>query len=156
VAITAPDKDANGHVAPHDHPELTSEGRLIRRISPLQVVDSPKGRRLSSAVLEPSTTDRDPYCGLSVDLEQLLLADNVDAIEHVKRGEALGAIALTVSCFRDRHFLVGFDPQPNNDYHGNVWQRPALNAKLTRGMRNALLREAEWFITIDGVAITTE
>src|SRR5262249_8765703 len=136
-----------------DHPELTNDGRLIRRVPALWVVDTPAGRRLSSAALEPSSKEVDPYCGLSVDLEQLILADGVNPIEHVNKSQALGALAFRVSSFRDRHFQVGFDPMPGNDYHGGVWQRPALNAKFTRGMRKKLLREAEWFIAIDGVSI---
>jgi hypothetical protein len=107
-------------------------------------------------VLEPSSVDHDPYCGLSVDLEQLLIADGVDARAHVtKRGE-LGAICFRVTAFRDRGFLVGFDPQPDNPYHGSVWEQAEKQARLTKGTRKALLREASWFIEIAGTSIFTD
>jgi hypothetical protein len=151
VSIAAPAKDANGRVLPHDHPELKGDGRLIRRVSQHQVVSTPKGERLSTAVLEPSTPEYDPHCGLSVDLEQLLLAEGVHPVAHVAK--AHGAIALTVASFRDRKFMVGSDPLADNPYHGNVWQDAKAGSKLTRGTQKALLREAVWLVAIDGVAI---
>jgi len=153
VAIAAPAKDDQGNVLPHDHPELTNDGRLIRRVPVQWVIETPAGRRLSSAVLEPSSKDVDPHCGLSVDLEQLMLAEGVDPLEHVNKSHPAGALAFRVSAFREQYFQVGFDPVPENDYHGGVWQRPPLGAKFTRGMKRKLLRGAEWFIAIEGVSI---
>ena len=72
---------------------------------------------------------------------------------HVSRDHAIGAIAFSVSSFRDRGFLVGYDPLKGNPYHGNVWENVEAGAKLTKGTRKALLREAAWVVEIPGVSI---
>lgn len=112
------------------------------------------GPRLSSAVLEPSSQDVDPYGGLSVDLEALMLTDGVDPAQPVGTAHSVGAIVLAVSAFRSRHFLVGYDPLPENPYHGAVWENAARSAKLTRGTKRALLKEAAWLVALPGVAIS--
>ena len=87
----------------------------------------------------PSSADVDPYCGLSVDLEQLR-ADGIDPARHLMASYD-GAIILAVQAFRDRQLLVGTDSiLPTNPYHGAVWQTGA--AWLTRGAKRAFLKQA--------------
>jgi hypothetical protein len=115
--------------------------------------ESGQPQRLSSAVLDRSTIDVDPYCGLSVDLEQLMTEDGLDPVQYVKAQKFLGAIVFGVRSFRSRNFFVGYDPLADNPYHGGVWQDGALGSKLTQGVRMALLREAVWLVQINNVPI---
>jgi hypothetical protein len=155
LPISPPPRDQNGLATPHDHAEILDAHRVIRGISDEFVVKDEKGQpqRLSSAALEPSTMDVDPYCGLSVDLEQLITEDGLDPVEHLKARNFLGAIVFEVRSFRSRNFLVGYDPLANNPYHGGVWQDAGRGSKLTRGTKKALLREAAWLMPIANVPI---
>lgn len=100
-----------------------------------------------------SSQDVDPYCGLSVDVEMLMLADGLDPTRHVAQAQFVGAIVLEIASFRSRCFLVGYDPLSHNDYHGAVWENAAKGARMTRGAKRALLKEAAWIVPLPGVAI---
>jgi hypothetical protein len=156
LPIKLPPSDKNGLVIPHDHDEILDDHRIIRGVSAEFVVKDEQGRpqRLSSAALDPSTVEVDPYCGLSVDIEQLMIEQGVTPEAHVQTGKFVGSIAFKVRSFRSRDFLVGYDPFPKNPCHGAVWQDATRNSKLTRGTRKALLQEAAWSIPIDGIPIT--
>jgi hypothetical protein len=157
LTISKPAKDQNGVTIPHDHAEIEGNERLIRRISDQWIVPSKNGgKRLSSAALEPSSVEQDPYCGLSIDLEALILADNKDPKAHVTNPAQPGSIAFAARNFRDRHFLVGYDPTPANDYHGQVWQDVSPGARFTTGVKRALLREAVWYVEIPGVKVSDD
>jgi hypothetical protein len=58
---------------------------VIRGVSDEFVVRDDQGqpKRLSSAVLDPSTIEVDPYCGLSVDIEQLMIEDGLNPVHHL-------------------------------------------------------------------------
>jgi hypothetical protein len=157
LTISAPPKDQNGLTTPHDHPEITENDRLIRRIPEQWIVEGKAGgKRLSSAAFEPSSAGQDPYRGLSVDHETLILADGRDARAYVTNPQQPGSLVLTTKNFRDRQFLVGFDPIPGNDYHGQVWAAPTRGSGFTKSTKRALLREASWFVDIEGVSITED
>jgi hypothetical protein len=155
LPISPPPRDENGLATPHDHAEILDAHRVIRGVSDEFVVKDEKGhpQRLSSAALDPSTIDVDPYCGLSVDLERLMTDDGVDPVQHLNARNCLGAIVFEVRSFRCRNFFVGYDPLADNPYHGGVWQDGARGSKLTRGIKKALLREASWLVPIDNVPI---
>jgi hypothetical protein len=138
---------------PHDHPDLVGDHRVIRRISDEFVVKDEAGLpvRLSTAALDPSSIEVDPYCGLSVDLEPFILAAGIDPRRHVTTPKFMASIVLTVGSFRSRRFHVGFDPLDDNPYHGGVWQG---GSKLTRSVRKALLRESQWLVPIPGIPVT--
>jgi hypothetical protein len=126
---------------------------VIRGVSDEFVVTVNGQSRLSSAVLDPSTIDVDPYCGLSVDIEQLMIEDKLDPVQQLKERNFLGSLVFEVNSFRSRNFFVGYDPLAENPYHGAVWQDAARNSKLTRGTKKALLREAAWLVPIASVLI---
>jgi hypothetical protein len=152
-----PPKDGNGLASPHDHDEILNGHRVIRGVSNEFVHRDKEGRplRLSSALLEPSSANVDPYCGLSVDIEQLMLAHGIDAATHASNRHFLGSIAFTVNSFRSRNFLVGYDPLQENPCHGGIWQDAARGSKLTRGTKMSPLREATWYVAIDGIPIVS-
>ncbi len=110
--------------------------------------------RVSTAALEPSSVDVDPYCDLSVDLEPFILAAGVDPRRHVTTPRFMASIVLAVGSFRSRNFYVGYDPLDDNPYHGGVWQDAQRNSKLTKGVRKALLREAQWLVPVPGIPVT--
>ena len=143
---------------PHDHPDLADDHRVIRRISDEFVVKDEEGHpvRLSTAALDPSSIDIDPYCGLSVDLESLILADGIDPKRHVTTPKFMASIVLAVGSFRSRSFLVGYDPLDDNRNHGGVWQDAPRSSKLTRGVKKALLREPTWLVPVPGIPVTTD
>jgi hypothetical protein len=154
LPITPPPRDKNGLATPHDHSEILDDHRVVRGVSAEFVVKDEQGRqRLSSAVLDPSTVEVDPYCGLSVDIEQLMLEQGISPAAHVQARKFLGSIAFEVHSFRSRNFLVGYDPLADNPSHGAVWQDAARNSRFTRGTRKALLQEAAWWVPIDGIPI---
>ena len=128
---------------------------MIRGVSDEFVVRDDQGqpKRLSSAVLDPSTIEVDPYCGLSVDIEQLMIEDGLNPVHHLRGRNFLGSLVFNVNSFRSRNFFVGYDPLTENPYHGAVWQDAARESKLTRGTKKALLREAAWFVPIANVPI---
>ena len=149
-----PPKDEKGLTIPHDCHDILPEHRVIRRISPEWIVTSSDGkRRISTAAFDPSSKERDPYCGLSIDIEHFIVADGLDAQAYVSTPQFTGAIAIEVSKFRTRNFLVGYDPSDDNPYHGAVWADECRGSSFTRGTKKAFLKESEWFVTIDGVEI---
>jgi hypothetical protein len=155
LPITPPPRDENGLATPHDHNEIFDDHRVIRGVSAEFVVKDEQGRpqRLSSAVLDPSTVEVDPYCGLSVDVEQLMIERDITPTAHAQARKFVGSIAFEVRSFRSRNFFVGYDPLLDNPSHGAVWQDAARNSKFTRGTRKALLQEAAWSVPIDGIPI---
>jgi hypothetical protein len=156
LPISPPPKDKNGFATPHDHHEILDHHRLIRGISHEHVYRDANGRpvRLSSAAFDLSSAEVDPYKGLSVDLEELMLAAGLDPAEQAATRNFAGSVALKVSSFRSRNFLVGYDPLPENPFHGGVWEDATRKSKMTRGTRKALLREASWLVQIDDIPIT--
>lgn len=149
-----PPKDQNGLTIPHDCQEILLEHRVIRRISQEWIVtDNNGGRRVSTAAFEPSSKEHDPYCGLSVDIERFIIDDGLDAQTYVSSPQFTGAIAIAVSNFRTRNFLVGYDPSNSNPYHGSVWGDEGRNSRFTRGTKKDFLKESEWFVPMAGVKI---
>jgi hypothetical protein len=140
---------------PHDHDEILDDHRVIRGVSAEFVIKDGQGRpqRLSSAALDPSTSEVDRYCGMSVDIEQLMIKHGVTPAAHVQDRKFLGSIAFAVRSFRSRQFLVGCDPFAENPCHGAVWQDAARDSKFTRRTRKALLREATWSVPIENIPI---
>jgi hypothetical protein len=41
----------------------------------------------------------------------------------------------------------------DNPYHGAVWQDETRGSRFTKGTRKALMKEAEWFVPLEGVKI---
>src|SRR5712691_4675004 len=63
--------------------------------------------------------------------------------------QCVGAIRFEAGALRGVNLQVGFDPQPSNPYHGEVW------GNFTGAMKSRILPSlASWFMEIEGVAIS--
>ena len=142
-----PPRDEDGKIIPHNHPNIQDADGIIRRISGHQVVADPKsptGKRVSTAAFEPSSDDGG---GLSVDIKRQIEEAGHDPKAYVTSPRWIGSVLLSAGHFRCHGLLVGTDPLPDNPFHGEVW------GNIPRGMRRALLQQAEWFVAIDGVSL---
>lgn len=144
-------RDAEGEVLPHDHPYFANGHRIIRRIAADHVVPDGNsgGQRISSALFKC-----DPRHGyLSVDSEQCILGIPENPTDFVGSEPWLGALVIASDRFREEnkatktedHWMIGMDPVDGNDCHGAVW------GKITTGQSNALQRNADWLVQIEGV-----
>lgn len=144
-------------VEPYDDPEILDENTIIRRVPELQLVWDENGgrrrRRISSGLYSKSSG---PKQGMSVDIEQLMLADRVDPATYVVSEEFIGAVAFAAGDVRALELLVGRDPirddpiAADNPYHGAVW-RPDTDAGFTRAQKNGLRDAAKWYVQIPDV-----
>jgi hypothetical protein len=48
---------------------------------------------------------------------------------------------------RAEGFWVGYDPLPNNSFHGEVW------GEFSKAKQYRLMEIAEWFVAIQGASI---
>ncbi len=148
-----PQRDSNGFALPHDHPEIANEDLLIRRISIIAAKESvvpakSGGQRLSSAIFTASSkNEQDPYEGLSIDIESVAHELGLDPAAFMKTDQFLGAVGLTTERFRNETLKVGYDPQPDNECHGQVWGNPSPKK------RKRLMRHCSWYIEISGVML---
>jgi hypothetical protein len=142
-----PPRDANGNVVPHDHPEILNEHGVIRRVSEEHIVDDekcPTGRRISTMLFRASSG---PNGGMSVDLQNEIEKDGHNATLYVTTPRFFGSVRLQACEYRGLGFLVGADPNPTNEYHGEVW------GTFTKGKQNQLLVLCDWFVPIPRVSI---
>jgi hypothetical protein len=143
-------RDGAGNVAPHDHPDLQGDNRVIRRISEQFVVPSANGgRRLSSAVFK-----NDPRQGyLSLDSEKCILDLPDEPATYVITPVWVGALIISCAQFRsaqepkhgDAIWKIGMVPVDGNDCHAGAW------GKITAGNSNELQRRSDWLVPIPGV-----
>lgn len=141
-----PQTDDEGNVVAHDNPAIDSASLVIRKISKHHIVDDANGNPIvTTASMQPSTSGNK---GLSVDLEALILSDELDPRKIVSAPEWLGTVSLTAGEFRSEDYQVGYDPQPENIYHGEVW------GHFSRGRRKRLLGIAQWYVEIPGVVLS--
>lgn len=81
------------------------------------------GKRVSSGAYTESS---DPHGGMSVDIEDWMTADGLEALHYV-RDNTHGAVRLRVADLRALGLKVGWDPRsedpprPANPHHGAVW-----------------------------------
>jgi hypothetical protein len=102
------------------------------------------GRRLSSAAFEVSS---DPGGGMSVDLQTQIEEAGLDAKSYVTTPRWIGSVRFEAGALRNEAFMVGFDPEPDNPYHGQVW------GAFTNGRNKRLSRICQWFEPIPDVQI---
>jgi hypothetical protein len=145
-------RDGSGEVLPHDHPRLTGDNRLIRRISDEYVVTNDAGgQRLSSAVFK-----HHPRQGhLSFDSERCIVDGGDDPAAYVTSPIWMGALAISVGELRsvdpadkpEQRWKIGMVPIiPENPCHAGLW------GKVTQGQSNELQRRSSWLVAIPGVA----
>lgn len=121
--------------------QLLPEFRVIRTVrSPDHVVLDETGKwRLSSGAFRPT---RDGL--VSVDLEQLLVADGLSPIlMYPAVDQAVAAACLTVGSIRLENLVVDHDPVPENWYHGSI------SGNFTKGIRRKLATAAEFLVPIN-------
>lgn len=144
MPLDQPPLDNKGNVIPHDHQGIADEDRVIRRISLKQtVVDQNGERRISSIAFKPSTEERG---GMSIDIEKLIIEAGKDPHNFVTSDRWPGSVLFDVGALRELGLRIGFDPLPNNPFHGEVW------GKFSKSQQRSLRSLAIWFVPIDGVA----
>jgi hypothetical protein len=145
VPLLSPQRDQNGNVVPHDHEGIVRDDGIIRRISEQQIVtDSDGRRRISSIAFNKSSALNG---GMSVDIQKLIEERGVDARQYVTTPRWTGSVRFEAGALRQEGFQVGFDPLPDNPFHGEVW------GEFTKRQRLILQSIAIWFVEIPGVMI---
>lgn len=137
----------NGLVVPHNHPEITAEDRIIRRISEEHFVPDQKlngNKRLSRMAFQASSHGNR---GMSVDVERSITAAGLDAREFVTNPKFMCSVWFEAGFLRSQCLLVGYDPLPDNPHHGEVWGR------FSKGLQTKLLKAAEWFVPNNNVTL---
>jgi hypothetical protein len=152
LPLDPPARDASGLALPHDHPQITGDDFVVRRISRIaareSVVPAKDGSsRLSSAIFTASSRESDPYEGISVDLDEVAQQEGIDLRSQIEMGDFLGAVCVSAARVRNEELSVGYDPEPTNICHGQIWGKPA-NKK-----RKRLLRSCAWYVEINGVSL---
>jgi hypothetical protein len=120
LPLDPPPRDTRGEVLPHDHAGILPEDGVIRRISPHHLVYDAKvqGKRPSSMAFKPSTGERG---GMSVDLQKLIEEAGLDPKSYILSPPWIGAVWFTAGSLRAEGLMVGYDPDLDNPYHGQVW-----------------------------------
>lgn len=139
---------------PYDEPEILADDAIIRRIDPSQHVvfdENANCNRVSTKAFSPSSG---PNEGMSVDLERLISAAGLDAQKFVTTPKYIGSVVFNTGSARAAELLVGYDPLPENPYHGQVWGQNRPN-RFSRTQKTALMEASEWFVELPGVEILT-
>lgn len=138
-------------VEPYNEDEIEDEDTVIRRISAEYVVPDSNtgGDRISSMAFSASSG---PNGGMSVDLLALMNDAGVDAETFVTTPIFTGSVQFPAGAARAAELWIGFDPLPENPYHGEVW-RNFNGGRFTKGQVRALTNAAEWFVEIPNVTI---
>jgi len=155
LPLTLPQRDENGLALPHDHPDILDDKLVVRRVSRIaaqqSIVPGRNGcNRLSSAIFTASSRESDPYEGISVDLDMVAEQEGIDLRSKIVADDFLGAVCLKTANVRNEQLRVGYDPEPTNVCHGQIWGNPA-NKK-----RKRLLRSCDWYVEIRGVSLEVD
>lgn len=144
MPLKLPPHDNDG-VIPHDHEGILPSDGIIRRISLEHVVFDPKisGKRLSSCAFSPSS---EPNGGMSIDLQQQIEEAGIVARTFVTTPTWTGSILFKAGQLRAEGFLVGYDPETDNPYHGQVW------GNFTKAKVRKLRCLCVWFVLIENVS----
>jgi hypothetical protein len=145
MPLSQPPRDDDGSTIRHDHPGISAEDLIVRRIHEQYIVPDEKvGRRISTQAFRPSKSDG----GMSVDLERLIVESGKDPRKVVTTPKWIGAVYFTAHDLREQEFVVGYDPVPNNPYHGLVW------GTFTKSKQRNLQRMAKWYVPIPEVVLS--
>lgn len=154
-APTPPPRDKEGNILPHDAGQIANDSLAIRRVSEVQlIVDKNSGtKRISSMLYKTSSAQPNSTPGMSIDIEQYILADGKKPSEWVTTPRWFGSVKFMIGELRKTGFMVGYDPltvppaPEANPYHGEVW------GKFTSSQGKYLAGTAEWYVEIPGVAL---
>lgn len=146
MPLSQPPRDDDGAVVPHDHSEIKSQDRIIRRISHEQVVLGRDGQtqRISSMAYAPSDGNNG---GMSVDLETQILEAGLNPVTYVTSPRWVGSVWFTAGALRAESLQVGYDPIDSNPHHGEVW------GTKPRSKKRRLSELAQWYVEIPNVLI---
>jgi hypothetical protein len=144
IEMQHPPRDENNQVIPHDDPQIPDHSGIIRRISEQQLTDPDANgkRRISSKAFKPSNGDNG---GMSVDLQMFIESAGLDAQKYVTTPRWIGSVSFIAGALRGKDFKVGYDPLPENVYHGEVW------GAFSRSQIRYLQDNAIWFVPIRNV-----
>jgi hypothetical protein len=136
---------------PYDEPEILANDCLIRRISDQQIVqdNNLNCRRISTQAFQASS---EPNGGMSVDLKRLIVAAEISPHEYVTTLRFTGSVVFSAGRIRAAGFMVGFDPLPDNPYHGEVWSSPN-GGRFSKAQQRELQNLASWYVKIPNVEL---
>lgn len=89
---------------------------------------------------------------MSVDIEKLIRADTLDPATYVTSPKYIGSIRFSAGAIRAVNLRVGYDPLPDNPYHGEVWGESKPN-RFSRTQQKAICAASNWLVPIPNVEI---
>lgn len=140
-------------VEPYDEEGIGPDDTIIRRINRDQHVIWDHNRncyRIASKAYKPSS---DLDGGMSVDIEALIIAAEKDPVVYVTTPVFIGSVAFSAAKIRELQLRVGYDPVPQNPYHGEVWGRPERPSRFTGTQVRGLALAARWYVEIEDVEL---
>src|SRR5690348_4698189 len=108
-----PQRDKDGKIIPHDHPEIGNDDYVLRHIVSPQDLhpDTAKGLvRVSSGAYSESSDG-----GMSVDILRWMAEDGLDEC-HYLADETVGATRIRVGDLRAVGLQVGWDPDEGHSH----------------------------------------
>ncbi|MEZ5537661.1 MAG: hypothetical protein R3F02_18835 [Thiolinea sp.] len=136
-------------IQPYDEDRIKPEDLIIRRVNPNYHIVWDENRqcnRISSKLISPSSTGSK---GMSVDIEALIVAADIDPKHFVTTPVYTGSVAFPARVVRDLGLMVGYEPIPGNPYHGEVWSSPC--GKFSRRQKKGLCSSSKWYVKLAGV-----
>lgn len=126
-----------------DDTTIVDDDQLIRRISKEHLKRDPTtgNQTLTSSAFQTPSKGRG---NLSVDIEKLMLADNVNPAEFVMTGNFIAAVTLTAGQVRHVELCVAKTPIEDNPYHGDVGR--SEGGRLTKKQRRELKENCAWLV----------
>jgi hypothetical protein len=113
-----PERDKQGAIVPHDHPDICDDDFVLRHIVPPYDLhpDIEKGIvRVSSGAYSESSDG-----GMSVDILRWMAEDGLHETFYLA-DETVGATKIRVGDLRAMGLKVGWDPDGGHLHHGAVW-----------------------------------
>lgn len=113
MPLSAPPRNPDGSVQPHDHPEILNHDWLIRRVSTEWVVTDPKvpgNKRLSTRAFDLSSPEFGG--GMSVDIQKLIEEAGVSVVEFVTSPRWTASLRIQTGSLRAKALQVGYSPVP--------------------------------------------
>lgn len=139
-------------VEPYDEEEIESADTIIRRINPNYHVVNDENlgcRRVSTKAFSPSSGENG---GMSVDVESLIIKGGQNPEEYVTTPIFTGSVKFIADDIRKLGLIVGYDPIPDNPYHGEIWGAERPN-RFTKSQKRGLMRASEWYVKLEDVEI---
>lgn len=138
---------------PYDEQEILPDDLIIRRINPKYHVvwDENRNRyRVSSAAFNKTSR---PFGGMSVDIEKLILAANIEPKLYVTNPVFTASVSFKASEIRSLGLLIGYEPVEatehtvENPFHGEVWDNTARKS-FTDAQKRGLASFAVWYVEL--------